>query len=231
MNFKNLIHNPWGIRQSEFRGSLVLVFIILISLAFPYIYEYLNPPANSIDPNLLKALNKKEELQAVYPKKPKLKYRNKTTKNEFISKKPFYAKKQREKKVIPILDLNHADSADLTLLKGIGPIIASRIIKYGRKLGGWYSTAQLSEVYGIDSSLLKQVQSYTTCDTTRLKKININDADYKTLINHPYLRKNIAGDILKFKKYNGKINSLNELISNNIISEDLALKIKPYLNF
>ena len=49
---------------------------------------------------------------------------------------------------IAYVELNSADSLELLGLKGIGPVFASRILKYRNLLGGFYSVSQLLEVYG-----------------------------------------------------------------------------------
>src|SRR5665647_1059817 len=47
------------------------------------------------------------------------------------------------------LDLNSADSLHLLEIPGIGPVFASRIIRYRTLLGGYYAVDQLREVYGM----------------------------------------------------------------------------------
>lgn len=49
------------------------------------------------------------------------------------------------------VELNSTDSIELIKIKGIGPVFASRIMKYRDLLGGYVSISQLQEVYGIDS--------------------------------------------------------------------------------
>lgn len=47
------------------------------------------------------------------------------------------------------LDINLADSAAWVSLKGIGPVLAKRIINYRRSLGGFTDVNQISRVYGL----------------------------------------------------------------------------------
>lgn len=49
------------------------------------------------------------------------------------------------------VELNSADSSELLKINGVGPVFASRIIKYRNKLGGFATTEQVTEVYGMDS--------------------------------------------------------------------------------
>lgn len=47
------------------------------------------------------------------------------------------------------IDVNKADSAGFEKLYGIGPKLASRIVKYREWLGGFTHVEQVKEVYGI----------------------------------------------------------------------------------
>ncbi|MDX2247613.1 MAG: ComEA family DNA-binding protein [Bacteroidia bacterium] len=47
------------------------------------------------------------------------------------------------------LDINLADSAHWVSLKGIGPVLAKRILNYRRSLGGFSSIDQVAQVYGL----------------------------------------------------------------------------------
>jgi competence protein ComEA len=57
-----------------------------------------------------------------------------------------------DKKTDEIVEINRADSAKLTQVKGIGAGFASRIIKYRTQLGGFVKKEQLMEIYGIDTA-------------------------------------------------------------------------------
>ena len=61
---------------------------------------------------------------------------------EYISKKA---------KPGEIIELNGADSARMTMIRGVGPSFAVRIIRYRNRLGGFYNKEQLKEIYGVDS--------------------------------------------------------------------------------
>lgn len=103
---------------------------------------------------------------------------------------------------IPIIELNAADSIQLKALKGIGKILSVRIVKYRNRLGGFYSIEQLKEVYGISENLYNTIIQNNTIkiDTLLIKKININMADFKTMIRHPYFNKELVVSILNLQK-------------------------------
>lgn len=78
--------------------------------------------------------------------------------------KPDFKKKAEKRN--SIVDIATADSASLLSIRGIGPVFASRIIKYRDKLGGFYSVEQLLEVWGMKDSLLKIISPYVILKDT-----------------------------------------------------------------
>lgn len=138
-----------------------------------------------------------------------------------------YSKTASETKKIRI-NINTADSASLTQIKGIGKVFASRIVKYRNILGGFYSTRQLMEVYGITEELYSSIseQVYTEGD---LIKLNINEANWYELKTHPYIDSETANKILAYKKKNTRIDTLESLLNQSILDTLAYNKLEPYL--
>ncbi len=130
---------------------------------------------------------------------------------------------------VHIVELNAADSAELTGLYGIGPVFASRIIKYRNLLGGYYSPSQLLEVYGLREETMTLIQDYVTADTSYLKPLRINFDDYRDLIRHPYLEKQHVEAILNHRSRNGPFNSVDQLRESGLLDSATFAGIKPYL--
>lgn len=128
-----------------------------------------------------------------------------------------------------IIELNKADSTELILIRGIGPVFSSRIIKFRNYLGGFYSMSQLMEVYGIDSTVYSTISQNLTIDTTCIIKININTATFKELVAHPYLDYYLVKEIANYRQENGPYNDLAELKHIPLVYDDLYQKITPYL--
>lgn len=130
---------------------------------------------------------------------------------------------------IKIIDINSADSTELRRLRGIGPTLAARIINYRESLGGFYTADQIKEVYGIKEEVYTEIRPLLSCNNNRVKKINLNVADLKTLGKHPYIKNNFAGLIIKYRNQHGSFNSLEDL--NNLIGIDKHAidKMLPYL--
>lgn len=134
----------------------------------------------------------------------------------------------KEKK---LLDINTSDSASLDALPGIGPVLSVRIIKFRNLLGGFASVDQLKEVYGLSEETFNLISGRVTADSSFIKKININQADYKQLIRFPYFEKYEVSAILKYVELKGKLNSMSDLIDNKLITLEKAGKVRPYLEF
>lgn len=136
-----------------------------------------------------------------------------------------------EAESIPLTDINRCDSAGFERLPGIGPVLASRIVKYRELLGGFYSVSQLKEVYGLKDSAYNVIEGICIADTAALRMIDINEAGIRDLDRHPYLERYDAQAITKYRELHGRIEELSGLVTNRILTAEKAEKIKPYLRF
>jgi DNA uptake protein ComE-like DNA-binding protein/cbb3-type cytochrome oxidase subunit 3 len=139
---------------------------------------------------------------------------------------PFIVKNE-----ISIQEINSADTSELIKLPGIGITLASRIIKYRKLLGGFVNTHQLLEVYGLTNDNFIKFSKYVSVDSNLVKKINLNTISQVELMKHPYIGKYKASVIIKYRKFKGKIESLNELAKNGILKQDEIDKLSYYFNF
>ena len=92
-----------------------------------------------------------------------------------------------EKKAIPIVDLNTVDSTSLVELPRIGGFMASRILEFRDKLGGFVDLEQLRDVKGMDEARFVAIKPYIILGAVEIRKVDVNRADFKTLVHHPYL--------------------------------------------
>jgi competence protein ComEA len=127
------------------------------------------------------------------------------------------------------LELNEADTSMLIALPGIGSKLASRIINFRDKLGGFYSVEQVADVYGLPDSTFQMVRVFLRCDSSQIEKLNVNTADEAVLKNHPYIKWNLARAIVNYRQQHGVYSSLDKLMQIDIISPDIFQKISPYL--
>lgn len=127
------------------------------------------------------------------------------------------------------IEINTADTAKLKKLWGIGPVYAVRIIKYRSLLGGFYSTKQLLEVYGIEQETFEQIRNSLYVDTSEIKKINVNEAEFREILKHPYFDYETTKQIVNEKNNTGPYRSINDLKIRTEIDSTLFNKISPYI--
>jgi competence protein ComEA len=135
----------------------------------------------------------------------------------------------RPARPLPVVDINLADSLGLEELKGIGPSFARRIVRYRERLGGFISTAQLLEVYGMDTARWEAMLPQVTMDTSAIVRIDINTADYTELIRHPYLNRNQVRAIIRYREQHGAFRSVEGLLAIHIVTADDLARLRPYL--
>lgn len=137
----------------------------------------------------------------------------------------------KSKELYRRIELNKADTSELMRLKGIGPILAQRIVKYRELLGGYCKSKQLKEVYGISDSLFNALEQFVYADTSGIQTINTNTASKQQLSRHPYLGNFYAEGIILYREHSKKISGIEELIKNELIPEDRQEIIGYYLEF
>jgi competence protein ComEA len=136
---------------------------------------------------------------------------------------------QKENTKITLLELNSADSSQLTTLKGIGPYFAKNIIKYRNALGGYCTKEQLMEVWKFDKEKYATIENQVTVDYSRILQININTCMAAEL-KHPYISWNIANAIVHYRMKHGNFATVEEIKRCGIIDEKTFLRMAPYLN-
>ena len=145
--------------------------------------------------------------------------------DSFLTKK----NDKRETNQNVLVELNSADSLQRLEVYGIGSVFASRIIRYRKLLGGYYSVSQLKEVYGMREENYQTIAKFFTVDPSKINTLNINFATIQELGRHPYIGYKAAKRIYKLKDQVGKFQSADNLKS--VISADSLIRIVPYLKF
>lgn len=135
--------------------------------------------------------------------------------------------KTKNETVVTRLDLNVADSTQLESLPGIGAVLASRIIKYRKLLGGFYEVLQLKEIYGMSDESWVRSSPRLFADTVTIKKLDLNFMSFTELGRHPYIGFRQAKKIVKVRDKNGKFTRREDLIP--LFSADSLRRLLPYL--
>lgn len=129
---------------------------------------------------------------------------------------------------INTVEINSADSVQLSAIKGIGPFFAKTIIRYRNLLGGFYRKEQLMEVWKLDEEKYKAIEKYITVDSSMIIKININTCTSKEL-KHPYLNWKIVNGIITYREKHGDFYTINDIKKTDLIDSELFSKMAPYL--
>lgn len=137
---------------------------------------------------------------------------------------------QKERKNFSI-ELNSADTTQLMRLRGIGPVLASRIVKYRSRLGGFVRIEQLREVYGLPTETYEQIATLLTLDTTSVVRIDINHATLNDLKGHPYLDYYQARAICDYRSKVGSIKNYQDMLTINLLDDKTVKKLHGYIQF
>jgi competence ComEA-like helix-hairpin-helix protein len=129
-----------------------------------------------------------------------------------------------------VVDINLADSAEFVKLKGIGPVLASRIIKYRLRFGAFQDIAQLLEVKDITKEWLEANKKNLIMSTLPPKKINLNTCTFDELKKHAYFDNDKAKTLINFRTHHGNFKYINEIKQCAAISQEFYNKIEPYIS-
>ncbi|MBQ5997571.1 MAG: helix-hairpin-helix domain-containing protein [Bacteroidales bacterium] len=128
------------------------------------------------------------------------------------------------------IELNAADAGQLTVLRGIGPVLSRRIVAYRELLGGYVSVQQLKEVYGLRPGLVDTLTPSLRVDPRHIRQLTLPGATYRDLLRHPYLEKEHVENILTYIAVNHGIRETQELLQHLILDSTTYHRIRPYLH-
>lgn len=211
---------------TEKKGVLALSSIVLVLMLFiwfrsfqPKQQQFNNNKFNQQIAQFYEADSlKQEEFKSRYKKNYPKKYYPKKHENKSFSKPQSVA--------IKPIDINFAEAQEFQQIKGIGEVLAQRIIQYRQKLGGFYSINQLKEVYGIKPELINENTEHFFLSQTDLNKLDINTTEFKTLLKHPYLEYN---DVKKIFRLKDSLKTISLQDVQRAFPDTLFTKVSPYL--
>ena len=154
-----------------------------------------------------------------YPKKDTFRQRAFLPKKEYVK-----AFKYPEGTLV---DVNSADTTELKKIPGIGSGIASGIVRYRERLGGFYALSQLEEVKHVTPELLK----WFKLDNDSIRKLEINKVSLDKLRAHPYLTFYQAKVIMEHRRKKGQIKSLSQLALYEEFTEKDLERLSAYVSF
>ncbi len=132
------------------------------------------------------------------------------------------------------IELNGADTTALKTIYGIGSKSARAIVQYRERLGGFHSVEQLSEVKGVTEANYEKILQQIWCDSFQIRKIDINFAPAERIREHPYMTSVMVRKLIskrQQRKSKGGWSTVEEMVEENILTEEEAERLRPYLRF
>jgi len=126
-----------------------------------------------------------------------------------------------------VIELNSADTTELKKIPQIGIGLAKMIVNYRDKLGGFYSTKQLSEI----EYMPLNIEKWFTIKSPIYRHIHINKSSLVQLRNHPYLNFYQAKVIIEHRRRFGKIKSLSDISLYTEFTRKDFERISSYVDF
>ena len=167
----------------------------------------------------------KYSIEKSQPEQSKLPKTDSFSKPKPVKEEPSFAHAE------PLVELNSADTTVLISVNGIGSKSAAEIVKYRDLLGGYHSVEQISELKCVTEQNYEKILQQIYCDSCEIRKIDINFAAPKVIARHPYVSAAALRKIIKQRQLKGGWSRIEEMVEDNILSEDEAKRLAPYLWF
>lgn len=129
-----------------------------------------------------------------------------------------------------LIDINRADSATWTTLRGIGPVLARRIVRFRDQLGGFSSVDQVGETYGLSDSVFQSFRSALVLQTPHWGRIAINSASIEQLAAHPYCSYRQARAIVAYRETHQRLATPEELWRIHALDSTTVHRLLPYVS-
>ncbi len=230
----------FGFSRRERRSSFILLLLIVLTILLRYLVPRASTEVEdfsaSVLPGLMQAgisADTNEGTAGYVSKNGSIAYKISRQKESSSYEKDSAARVPARSFQVKrdLIELNSADSSLLESLPGIGPVLSVRAIKYRELLGGFCSVNQLREVYGLSEDTFILIEKRLRVDTLKIRKIDVNTADFGRLIRHPYFERYEVVSILKYRELKGRLTGPDDLTGNKLLTAEKAAKLRPYLNF
>lgn len=214
----------WYWTLKERRGMTVLVLLVVCTRSFYFFWpgltqevkiEYLDLDPNSI---LMVTDSQEDAVEKVIQRR--------IIKEVLPQRKISQAPIQRKGTLK--IGVNTAGAEDWMKIRGIGPVLSKRIIKFREALGGFCTIEQVGQTYGLADSVFQGFKGYLFLDQP-CNRININQMDWQQLVRHPYIDSRQANAILRWIDNRGPIEDLEQLRQTEIFDSTTWQQLLPYL--
>lgn len=214
----------WYWTLKERRGMMVLVLLVVCTRSFYFLWPGLAEEVKiedlDLDPNsiLMVADSQEAPLEKVIQRR--------IIKEVLPQRKISQAPIQRKGTLK--IGVNTAGAEDWMKIRGIGPVLSKRIIKFREALGGFCTIEQVGQTYGLADSVFQGFKGYLFLDQP-CNRININQMDWQQLVRHPYIDSRQANAILRWIENRGPIEDLEMLRRMEIFDSASWQQLVPYL--
>lgn len=223
--------------RGEWAAALFLLTVILASNLFYFFYENHREPPYDVHQYEALFQDFAQEQQRISDSLADVRQQERV---QYFQSRPTirsdtlppFAKQERKPMYdIVKLDLNSCDTNDLLTIPQFGSKRAAKLVEYREKLGGFYSYAQLQEVYVMQNIDTVKLKDYLYINKRKIKKLNINTATYQELVAHPYIDAYLTKLILRHREQKGSVRDLTELQQITHAYPELVEKLRPYVVF
>ena len=221
--------------NTELKGLFLLSFLISLTLtiriALPHI---LHKDLNYNEHELMNLYKKMEscidthQYQHAYRTTHYINSNDSVTwppENNNFNKNQGIEKVQQTEKI----EINLADSSQLTKIKGLGPYFASKIIKLRNRYHGLYSIWQLQEIHFMDSAKITSISPYLSVNEQFIKRHDLNNLHKDSIKGNYYFTFKMVDIINNYRKQHGPYKSVEEVTHTGIVPDSTFQKIKHYL--
>lgn len=127
-------------------------------------------------------------------------------------------------------DLNTVSASELQSIRGIGPVLSRRIIRFRNALGGFLVNEQLSDVYGLDAEVAaRTLRRFRVLTKPEIKLVNVNEASVEELAELVYIPFPLAEAIIRRREELGAIRSFDEITHLEGFPSEKIDRIRLYL--
>ena len=128
------------------------------------------------------------------------------------------------------IKINQADAEEWSKLRGIGPVLSDRIVKFRDKLGGFYDIDQVGQTYGLADSVFQSIKQQLVLEV-ELKAFKINELSTKELASHPYLSWKEAQIINSYRAMHGPFSDSSALTKVQVLNHGNLRRLMPYIDY
>jgi competence protein ComEA len=187
--------------------------------------------------------NKKEDLQKVYGLKTSDYERlapfihinqagDRTVKKALPKQKSMNDSAFKPRLTYQKVDINTASQEQWESLPGIGEKLASRILAFREKLGGFARIEQVGETYGIAPETMERILPRLVNESpASIKKVALNRGSFDELKQHPYIGYRLAHLLVAYREQHGEYRQLSDLMNIPLVTNEVVEKLKPYLEW